>query len=219
MALGVVGTGFGRTGTLSLKSALEQLGLGRCYHMVEVAPNRHSALWHEAYRSGGVADWDALFAGFSCTVDWPSTAFWRQITSHYPHARVIHTERPADAWYESVRNTIYQVMTRELPPETPDAFRQQLAMAKDAILQGTFGGRFEDRAHAISVYQAHNARVKREIAPERLLVVQPGEGWEPLCKFLGVPVPTTPYPKVNTTEDFLGRLGDGANALRPKGGA
>ncbi len=219
MALTVVGTGFGRTGTLSLKGALEQLGLGRCYHMVEVAPNGHSAIWQEAHRQGGRADWDALFAGFACTVDWPSTAFWQQIASHYPRAKVIHTERPADAWYESVKNTIYQVMSRELPPEMPDAFRQQLAMAREVILQGTFGGRFEERAHAIGVYQAHNARVKREIAPERLLVYQPGEGWEPLCKFLGVPVPATPYPKVNTTDDFLGRLRDMASPPRPQRGA
>ena len=205
MPLEIVGTGFGRTGTLSLKTALEQLGFGRCYHMVEVAPAGHGPLWHAAWR-GVKPDWDALFANFRATVDWPSTAFWREIADHFPRARVIHTERPAEAWYESVRNTIYQVMVRELPPSFPEPFRQQLAMANDVILKGTFGGRFEDRAHALAVFEAHNARVKREIAPERLLVHRPGDGWEPLCKFLGVPVPETPYPKVNTTEEFLGRL-------------
>jgi hypothetical protein len=205
MPIEIVGTGFGRTGTLSMKLALEQLGFGRCYHMLEVAPAGHAPLWHAAWR-GTKPDWDAVFANFRATVDWPSTAFWREIADHFPRARVIHTERPAEAWYESVRNTIYQVMVREQPPGLPEPFRQQLAMANDLILKGTFGGRFEDRAHALAVFEAHNARVKREIAPERLLVYRPGDGWEPLCKFLGVPVPETPYPRVNTTEEFLGRL-------------
>jgi hypothetical protein len=205
MSLEIVGSGFGRTGTLSLKLALEQLGFGRCYHMLEVAPAGHGPRWHAAQR-GEPVDWDDLFAGFRATVDWPSAAFWRALADHYPRARVIHTERPADAWYDSVRNTIYRVMTGPQPPEMPAPFREQLAMATDLILKGTFGGRFEDRAHAIAVFEQHNARVKREIAPERLLVCRPGDGWDPLCKFLGVPVPSQPYPKVNTTEDFLERL-------------
>jgi hypothetical protein len=207
MSLEIVGTGFGRTGTLSLKLALEQLGFGRCYHMIEVAQNPgHSALWSAA-DDGAPTDWSALFASYRATVDWPSTKFWRQIADHFPNARVIHSERPADAWYESVTNTIYQVMKRPTPPAAPPAMREQLEMARKLILRGTFGGRFEDRAHAIAVFEAHNARVRREIAPERLLVYQPGQGWEPLCEFLGVPVPATPYPRVNTTDDFQARLG------------
>jgi hypothetical protein len=163
------------------------------------------ALWSAA-GDGAHTDWDALFAGYSATVDWPSTRFWRQIVDAYPQARVIHTERPAAAWYASVRNTIYQVMTQTLPPSAPAPLQEHLAMVRKLILRGVFDERFEDEAHAISVYEAHNARVKREIPPERLLVYEPGQGWEPLCKFLGVPVPTTPYPKVNTTEDFIARL-------------
>lgn len=207
MPLEIVGTGFGRTGTLSLKLALEQLGFGRCYHMIEVAQNPgHSALWSAA-DDGAPTDWTALFASYRATVDWPSTRFWRQIADHFPKARVIHTERPADAWYASVTSTIYQVMARPTPPNAPPAMHEQLEMARKLILRGTFGGRFEDADHAISVFEAHNARVKREIAPERLLVHQTGQGWEPLCAFLGVPVPATPYPKVNTTDDFRARLG------------
>jgi hypothetical protein len=206
MPLEIVGTGFGRTGTLSLKGALEQLGFGRCYHMIEVAQNPgHAALWSAAH-DGAPTDWSALFASYRATVDWPSAAFWRQIVDAHPHARVIHTERPAEAWYESVSNTIHQVMKRPEPEGLPPAFREQLAMARKLILRGVFEDRFEDRAWAIAVYEAHNARVRREIPAERLLVYEPGQGWEPLCKFLGVPIPATAYPKVNTTEDFLARL-------------
>ncbi|HEY8121300.1 MAG TPA: sulfotransferase [Myxococcota bacterium] len=205
MALAVVGTGFGRTGTLSLKLALEQLGFGRCYHMIEVAQNPgHSALWSASLE--GRTDWDALFADYRATVDWPSTARWREIVDHFPDARVIHTERPAAAWYKSARDTIYQTMKHGAPARAPAAVHEQLEMARKLILRGTFDDRFEDEAHAIAVYEAHNARVKREIPRERMLVYQPGQGWEPLCKFLGVAVPETPYPKVNTTEDFLTRV-------------
>jgi hypothetical protein len=207
MALEVGGSGFGRTGTLSLKLALEQLGFGRCYHMVEVAQNEgHSALWSAA-GDGARTDWDALFAGYRATVDWPSTAFWRQIADHFPNAKVIHTERPAAAWYKSASSTIMQVMKRGAPASAPAALHAQLEMARRVIVRGVFGDRFDAEEHAIAIYEAHNARVRREIAPERLLVYRPGDGWEPLCEFLGVAVPAAPYPKVNTTDDFLARIG------------
>jgi hypothetical protein len=206
MTLAVVGSGFGRTGTLSLKLALEQLGFGPCYHMIEVAQNPgHSALWSAA-RDGDPIDWDALFAGYRATVDWPSSAFWRQIADHYPSAKVIHTERPSAAWYKSASSTIVRVMRSGAPPQAPPALHEQVEMARKLILRGVFDDHFDAEEHAIAIYEAHNARVRREIAPERLLVYQPGEGWEPLCKFLGVPVPAAPYPKVNTTDDFLARM-------------
>jgi hypothetical protein len=204
--LEIVGTGFGRTGTLSLKGALEQLGFGPCYHMIEVAQNPgHSALWSAAH-DGASTEWPALFARYRATVDWPSTAFWRQIVDAHPHARVIHSERPAAAWYESMRSTIYQVMKHPTPPNAPAAMHEQLEMARKLILRGVFDDRFDDEAHAMAVDEAHHARVKREIPRERLLVYEPGQGWEPLCEFLGVPAPPTPYPKVNTTEDFRARF-------------
>jgi hypothetical protein len=206
MPLAVVGTGFGRTGTLSLKLALEQLGFGPCYHMVEVSQNAgHVALWGAA-GDGAATDWPALFAKYRATVDWPSTAFWRQIVDAHPHAKVIHTERPAAAWYRSAAGTIVKMMRLGAPASAPPVFHEQLAMARKLILEGVFDDRFEDEAHAIGIYEAHNARVKREIPRERLLVYEPGQGWEPLCAFLGTAVPAQPYPKVNTTDDFLARF-------------
>jgi len=206
MPLEVIGTGFGRTGTLSLKLALEQLGFGRCYHMIEVSQYPgHAALWSAAH-AGESIDWDALYAGYRATVDWPSAEFWWQLADHYPSAKVIHTERPSQAWFKSASSTIFRTMTRGAPPGTPPAFAEQLEMARKLILQGRFGGRLDDEAHAVAIYEAHNARVKREIPAARLLVHEPGQGWAPLCKFLGVPIPETPYPRVNTTEDFLARF-------------
>jgi hypothetical protein len=206
MPLSIVGTGFGRTGTLSLKLALEQLGFGPCYHMVEVTQNPdHVALWSAAADGAGT-DWPALFAKYRATVDWPSTAFWRQIVDAHPQAKVIHTERPAAAWYKSAASTIMKMMKLGAPASAPPIFHEQLAMARKLILHGVFHDRFDDEAHATAIYEAHNARVKREIPRERLLVYEPGQGWEPLCAFLGVAVPAQPYPKVNTTDDFLARF-------------
>jgi hypothetical protein len=211
MPLEIVGTGFGRTGTLSLKLALEQLGFGPCYHMVEVAQNPgHAALWSAA-ADGAHVDWDALYARYRATVDWPSAELWRQLVDRYPRAKVIHTERPSAAWFKSASNTIFRTMTRGVTSDLPPAFAEQLEMARKLILHGRFGGRLDDEAHAIAIYEAHNARVKREVPAERLLLYEPGDGWAPLCKFLGVPIPETPYPKVNTTEDFLARFSAGGD--------
>jgi len=205
MTLAVIGAGFGRTGTLSLKQALEQLGFGRCYHMMEVfgIPG-HAALWSAA-ADGEPVDWDALFEGFGATVDWPSTYFWRELADHYPEAKIVLGVRDPDAWYTSVTNTIYRAMTAS--PETlPPAVADQLAMARKLVLERSFDGRFEDRDHAIDVFERHIEAVKRAIAPERLLVYEVGSGWEPLCGFLERPVPDAAYPRSNTTEEFLGRI-------------
>jgi hypothetical protein len=206
MSLSVIGAGFGRTGTLSIKMALEQLGLGRCYHMVEVFDHPpHVAVWRAA-AEGKPTDWDALFAGYGAAVDWPVCHFWRQLMAHFPRAKVLLTVRDAERWYQSAHDTIYQAMIRPLPVDNPET-RAQREMAVKIVLEDTFGGRFADRAHAIAVYARHNAEVRRTVPPDRLLVYEPGEGWEPLCRFLDRPVPAEPFPKVNSSEDFRAALG------------
>ncbi|MFN0093287.1 MAG: sulfotransferase family protein [Dehalococcoidia bacterium] len=204
MALQVIGAGFGRTGTLSLKHALQRLGFDPCYHMIEVFGNAgHAAQWAAATR-GEPVDWDALFANYTATVDWPSCSFYAELAGHYPDAKVILSRRSAESWYESVSNTIYKSMTGPTPPNNPAA-AEQMAMARGLIVDRTFGGRFEDKTHAIAVYEAHNAEVIRTIPADRLLVFEASQGWEPLCAFLGLPVPDEDYPRVNTTEDFVAR--------------
>lgn len=205
MSLAVIGTGFGRTGTLSLKGALEKLGFGRCYHMMEVLSNpRHAPVWSAAAK-GEPVDWDALFEGYGSTVDWPSTRFWRELLARFPDARVVHTERDPELWYESVRNTIYQAMSSSAEIDH-EGLRSQRDLARKIVLEQTFGARFEDREHALEVFRRHNRAVRDEVDPERLLIFEVAEGWAPLCRFLDRPEPDEPFPRVNTTEEFRERF-------------
>jgi hypothetical protein len=207
VALALIGAGLGRTGTLSLKSALERLGYAPCYHMIEVlaAPER-GRHWLEQAR-GGSHDWDAIFAGYRATVDWPAAAFWHELAARYPDAKVLLSLRDADRWYESVMNTIYLVLTRELPERAPATLRDFHAMIHELIFERTFGGRLADRAHAMRVYEQHNQAVIDAIPASRLLVYRAGDGWEPLCRFLDLPVPDEPFPHLNDTAWYRGRAG------------
>jgi|SRR5579875_554383 hypothetical protein len=199
MALKVVGAGFGRTGTLSLKNALEKLGFGPCYHMFEVLERPdHIALWHRL-AFGGAVDWDLLFRDFQATVDWPAARYWRELAAHYPDAKVLLSLRDPESWYKSMTDTIYQGLKMPIPDGIAAARRQQMEMARKVVLEDTFDGRFEDKAHALEVYNRHNREVQRAIAPGRLLVFDAKQGWEPLCRFLGVAVPDEPFPHLNDT--------------------
>jgi hypothetical protein len=199
MSLKVIGAGFGRTGTLSLKSALEKLGFGPCYHMMEVmARPDHVAMWH-GLAFGKPIDWDVLFAEFAATVDWPACTFWRELADHYPDAKVLLSVRDPEAWWRSMNDTIYQAMTITLSDRMPPVMKQQLEMARKLVATDTFSDRFEDKAHAIAVFQRHTENVRANIDPKRLLVYEVKEGWAPLCRFLGVPQPAEPFPRLNDT--------------------
>ena len=202
MSLKVVGAGFGRTGTLSLKIALERIGFGPCYHMMEVFPRpEHVARWHRLAFEQSM-DWDEIFRGFHATVDWPAARWWREIAAHFPEAKVLLSVRDPEAWYKSVTDTIYQPMKSPAPDGAPELVRLQSEMARKAILSETFDNRFEDKAHAIEVFQKHNQAVRDAIDPARLLVFDVREGWGPLCRFLEVPVPDEPFPRLNDTATF-----------------
>ena len=202
MSLKVVGAGFGRTGTLSLKIALERIGFGPCYHMMEVFPRpEHVAMWHRLAFEQSM-DWDEIFRGFHATVDWPAARWWRIIAAHFPDAKVLLSVRDPEAWYKSVTDTIYQPMKSPAPDGVPELVRLQSEMARKAILGETFDNRFEDKAHAIEVFQKHNQAVRDTIDPTRLLVFDVREGWGPLCRFLEVPVPDEPFPRLNDTATF-----------------
>ena len=217
MPLEVIGAGLGRTGTLSLKIALEQLGFAGCYHMTEVfAHPEHVPLWDAAGR-GDPVDWDALFRGYRATVDWPGCNFYRALMGWYPDAKVILTVRDPERWYESARRTIYSV--REAFPRWSRPFLPRMGrimgMVDRLIWDGFFRGRFEDRDHALVVFHRHTEEVRRSVPPDRLLVYEVREGWGPLCAFLGVPVPEgKPFPHVNDTEEFRARIGKMARMFR-----
>jgi len=200
MSLKVVGAGFGRTGTLSLKAALEKLGFGPCYHMMEVFPRPdHVAMWHQL-AFGHSIDWDLIFRDFRATVDWPAARWWRELATHFPEAKVLLSVRDPESWYQSMSDTIYQAMKRLASDSVPEVVRVHNEMARKAILADTFDDRFEDKAHAIEVFKRHTQEVRDTIDTAGLLVFDVREGWTPLCRFLEVPVPGEPFPHLNDTE-------------------
>ena len=201
MALSVIGAGFGRTGTLSLKLALEILGFRKCYHMREVFKHPdHVPVWADAADRKPV-DWDSLFAGYSAAVDLPPAHFWRELVNHYPKAKVVLTVRDAESWYESAYNTVYQMILQRESVTDPKE-RAQHALMKKIAFEQNFDGKFEDRDYAIKAYLRRNEEIEIAVPPERLLVYQVSEGWEPLCKFLGTSIPAEHFPKANTKDEF-----------------
>ena len=192
MALQVIGAGLGRTGTLTLKHALEQLGFGPCYHMVELFPNPgHIPLWRQAVE--GKPDWDAIFAGYRSTTDYPGCVFWRELVARYPDAKIVLTVRDPDAWFESTQATVF-APGRDAPPGSP------FATAFDIIHM--IHRDLNDRASMIADFKRHNEAVIAGVPAARLLVFEAAQGWEPLCRFLGVPAPATPFPRANSREEM-----------------
>jgi hypothetical protein len=170
--------------------------------MVEVFPRpEHVAMWHRLAFEQSM-DWDEIFRGFHATVDWPAARWWREIAAHFPDAKVLLSVRDSEAWYKSVTDTIYQPMKSPAPDGVPELVRLQSEMARKAILDETFDNRFEDKAHAIEVFRKHNQAVRDAIDPARLLVFDVREGWGPLCRFLEVPIPDEPFPRLNDTATF-----------------
>jgi hypothetical protein len=202
MSLRVVGAGIGRTGTHSLKIALERLLGGRCYHMVETfAHPEHVPLWHAAMRNEPV-DWPALFDGYEATVDWPGAAVWRKINAAYPDALVLlSTRRTSDEWYTSASRTIFPIQDSAPPP----GMEERLAMTHTMFDRLTPD--WHDAEATKAAYERHNAEVRAEVPAERLVDWQPADGWGPLCDALGLPEPEDPFPVTNTTEEFQKMIG------------
>ena len=209
MGLAVIGAGFGRTGTFSIKAALEQLGFGPCYHMDNVfSTPGHLDRW-QAVANGGQADWDELFEGYASTVDWPGMLYYRQLANRYPDARVLLSVRPADVWWDSFSRTIRRLIgMRDQVPD--DHLRRVLHYAQQIIAEQTFGGSLDDEHAVIDSYNRHIDEVIRNIESERLLVYDVTQGWGPMCGFLGVAEPDNAFPHCNTEEDFWRHFGAGA---------
>ena len=208
MGLAVIGAGFGRTGTLSLKGALEQLGFGPCYHMAEIFANpAHLPHWQQAAAADSAKDLDAVLGGYRATVDWPAAYYWRELAALYPDAKVVLSTRDADAWYESFSNTILRLMGAMDRIGNPH-IRATVEMGGQLVGEGVFAGRAGDADYAKSVFRDHEATVRRVIAAERLLVFDVREGWEPLCAFLEVPIPDGPFPRLNDAEQFKALVGE-----------
>ena len=203
MSLRIIGAGFGRTGTLSLKLALEQLGFEKCYHMMEVRNHPdHVNSWRAAAR-GERIDWPKLFQSYQAAVDWPSCNFWREQMQAFPDAKVILTLRDSENWYESVMKTIWQVSKNRKGKAANEAAS---LMVFELIWDGIFSGRMTDKDYVIAQYEKHNQMVIEEVPKHKLLMFEAEEGWPSLCEFLGCSIPETEYPNVNTTKEFVTRL-------------
>jgi hypothetical protein len=207
MKLEIIGAGWSRTGTFSLRQALHTLSFGPCYHMHEVFERpEHHALWRAA-AAGTLRDWQTILGGYRSVADSPACLFWRELVAAYPSAKVILTLRnPAD-WYESMRSTVYGAMLEPERVSGDAASRSALELARELVLDGFFAGQFLDEATAIARFNAHNEAVTSEVPRERLLVYEVSAGWDPLCAFLRVPVPSEPFPKTNSRAQFRQRSG------------
>ena len=204
MTVRVVGAGVGRTGTNSLKVALEQLLGGTCYHMAEVFGRPDDIVqWQNAIDDLPV-DWNALLGDFTAAVDWPVAGFWSEISAAFPDAIVLlSTRSSADAWWKSANETIFAIGRRGVPPDEPLHSHMEMVGG----LFDRFSPGWSDPAAAMRAYDAHNAHVRATVAPERLVEWQPGAGWEPICTALGLPVPDAPFPHTNTKDDFRAMAG------------
>ncbi|MXO61372.1 hypothetical protein GRI89_17660 [Altererythrobacter salegens] len=203
MALQVIGAGLGRTGTLSLKLALEHIGFDKCYHMSEMIGQMraHLPLWVESAK--GNPQWDTIFEGYLSSTDYPGCMFWRELAAQYPEAKIILTTRDPERWFESVTETVMSPQHRarfESNPMMAEFFR--LTVFDDELEE-----RLGKREPMVEYFNKWNQAVIDEVPAERLLVYKAGDGWEPLCDFLGVSVPPEPYPRVNSREEMTERTG------------
>jgi len=212
MALQVIGTGQGRTGTTSLKAALEHLGFGKCYHMLELLNNPDQIVYFEKAEKGEKVNWDELFQGYHSAVDYPIIQFYKELIEKYPDAKVIHTTRDPEAWFKSISNTIFWAtqptpgrmlrMMIRLPFSSILRKRFRVIKFNGMMVGKIFGKDLKDKAKIIDYFNAYNRDVLNTVPKERLLIYDVKTGWEPLCQFLGVPVPSIPFPHSNTTNDF-----------------
>lgn len=203
MSMQVIGTGVGRTGTYSLKLAINQLGFGTCHHMEEVLHNMplQVPLWSAA--AAGNPDWSQMYEGYSSAVDWPTACFFRELHAEYPSAKFVHTERDPERWADSFGSTIYQLLAGR--DKAPPEMREWLEMATDVIGKTGFPGGL-GRDALLSGFVAHNNAVRQSIPADQLLIFEVKQGWEPLCDFLDVPVPDGDFPRTNDRGEFWDRV-------------
>lgn len=206
MAVRVVGAGLGRTGTNSLKVALERLLDGRCYHMYELIERPQDTESWESAVAGEPVDWNSLLSEYRATVDFPASLFWREILAANPDAVILLSSRDSpETWWTSVERTIVPSLAGDIPPDRPDWSRRR-AMNLE-ILRTRLTPQWPDANAVTAAYERHNAEVRREVPADRLIDWRPGDGWEPICSALELDVPAEPFPHENTTADFQARVG------------
>ncbi|MCB1463531.1 MAG: hypothetical protein KDJ90_14145 [Nitratireductor sp.] len=206
MTLKIIGSGFGRTGTMTMKDALGVLGFGPTHHMTEIMSHPEQLEHWKAVFAGEPVDWEAVYDGYVSQVDWPGASVWERTMLAFPDAKVIHTERPEEAWWASFNKTIGKFFSIADSLELPPGFHETFRTMKDGFLVSTFTD-FTDKDSAIAAYRANNRKVRETVPADRLLVFNVAEGWEPLCGFLGVAQPDTPFPHHNVRKEFWEHFG------------
>lgn len=203
MGLEIIGAGLGRTGTTSLKIALEELLGGPCYHMLEVRERPADPdVWGNAYE-GKLPDWEAFFDDYRAAVDWPSAPFWRELGEAFPDAPILLSVRDPDSWWKSASNTIFIALATYFAPDAP---ADGWARMGRGMMTG-FTPHWRDEASAKAAYLAYNEDVRATAPSGRLVEWSPGDGWEPICSALSLAVPDHPFPHTNTTADARTELG------------
>lgn len=215
MSLKIIGTGLGRTGTHSLKLALEQLGFSKCYHMENLLTNPGDIDYWEAASEGKTVNWDELFSGYQAAVDIPAFIYYKELMQKYPDAKMIHTTRNPESWYRSFGDTIVKqskpsigkILSMSIRLPFSAKLRGQLRVFKFAgkFLKNFLPAGFENKEKTLAAFNDWNKQVMNTVPKEKILVFDVKEGWEPLCRFLNVPVPQTPFPHSNTTLEFNSR--------------
>jgi hypothetical protein len=169
--------------------------------MVEMFGNESQiAGWTDAIE-GRPVDWQALLAEYVALVDWPGGAFWPELHAAFPDALVLLSVRDPEAWYKSASNTIFLAMDN-LPPEMKgwmDSVKQ--------LLHDRFSDDLQNPTAMMEAFERHNAAVRAGVPASQLLEWRPGDGWEPICERLGLPVPSEPFPVTNTTDEFRSMIG------------
>ncbi|NBM14404.1 sulfotransferase [Streptomyces sp. GC420] len=213
--LKLINAGLGRTGTTSLKVALDRLGLGPSFHMFDIVGDaKRLEQWEKIVCDGQRPDWAAVFDGYRSAVDGPCAVHYRRISEAFPEARVILTVRDAESWYRSTHDTLYQFALRSMqnPPEPGSPQARLFRITSTMVWDGLFGGRFSDKDHAIEVYHRHNEEVVRAMGADNVLVYDVEQGWEPLCAFLGADVPREEFPHANDSASMRRRIARAAGA-------
>lgn len=208
MTLSVIGTGFGRTGTGSMKRALEILGLGPCHHLDDLLAQPAQPPFWRAAAAGQAVEWRQALAGFRSQMNWPGAFVWRELAEAFPQARLIHTVRHDEDWWQSFSHTLAPLVRTHRQRKLPEAAHAGLEAFAALCDRSPGEGLLLDRQAALTAYHQRTMDILDTVLPSRVLVFDvTQDGWKPLCKFLGVPVPDVPFPHLNRRDEFWGAFG------------
>ncbi|KAI8098789.1 P-loop containing nucleoside triphosphate hydrolase protein [Halteromyces radiatus] len=208
-SLQVIGAGVGRTGTMSLQAALNKLGY-KTHHCSNLYGDetQDPGVWLRAFEHPDTHDdeWDKVYGDYTAAVDFPTAVFYKELSKKYPEAKFILTIRSPESWYESMKKTVFKQITHVLQGHKEAVRRMLKYIMLDGVMDEDGIPKTEDKEYMYRLFNEHNERVKQTIPADRLLIMNLGDGWEPLCQFLDKPIPDEPYPHTNSSENYAGHF-------------